>query len=841
MQWRTSFSGLDSSFWTISVFVAIVLAIVMFGMLRKYEARLVRPGVSRTLFILRCLTLLLLLLTLLQPVLTKALDVEEQPRLVIGFDVSESMDTADRHASPAEKLQWAQALGMLGKRDSTDLIEQWINAYENGQQPDWSPDGDDGIGAVRKLQVEEVFDEIVKMPRTEFVRRLLQAQPAPLLEQLAEERQVELRVFGAEQEEIENEQLTTILQEDRSSLKPGATDVVNLLTRSISEEDGNRIQGIVLFTDGRQTVNADASGEASRLGALGIPVYCVPIGSQLIPRDLSIASVQVPQTVFLEDTAVLNATVTSTGYVGEDVTVSLMKDGEVADQKTVTVSANYFEVEFGIPTDEAGTYDYKISTEVRRGELRDDNNERDFTISVVDNQSSVLIVEGDARWEFRYLNGALDRDKRVDLSTILFNQPFLKLLNRTFLDNSFPDPALLREQLAKTDILIIGDIAPENTSEELWEIIEEAVSDDGLTLLIIPGRRAMPHQFDSPTLKRLLPVSDYRQQLAERYRRSFPGVPPSAFRLEPTLIAADLTLFDLNGPDIAEQKELAALPGHPWAYTGTAKPVASVWANLSLDGVEMNEDLAAVAHQYYGFGQVVWMGVDSTWRWRRRAGDMWHHRFWGQIVRWAAGNKSAAGNDQVRMTLSGVVVDESDAVDVSVRWSPQVTKQLEDATVEVIVRQIEATLANDNDPQSPQPESSEQKIQLVPLEGAPERYAARLPELPPGSYEVWLNVDNTHFKLDQEIMSELLVREELSTELAAISCDREFLQQLATVSGGELLEPWQLTDLLQILKPEEKEQSVLQEITLWDHWSLLVLFFVLLTAEWVIRKLNGLP
>ena len=843
MEWRTSFSGLDSSFWTISVAFAIVFAIVMFAMLRKYEAKLVAPGVSRTLFVLRCLTLLLLLFTLLQPVLTRALDVDKQPRLVVGFDLSESMDTADSHASSEEKLRWAQALGMLGNSDTDKLIEQWVAAYQNGEEPDWAAGDGVSTGELRQRQVQEVFDEIAGMPRTEFVRRLLEAEPSQLLTRLAEERNVDLRVFGAEQQKIEDGQLPQVLNNDRSELRPGGTDVINLLTSSISEEDGNNIQGIVILSDGRQTVDADASGEASRLGALGIPVYCVPIGSQLQPRDLSIASVQVPQTVFLEDTAQVNATITSTGYAGEEVTVYLKKDGEVVDQKTVTVSADYFEVEFGISTAEAGISDYEISTDVKQGELREDNNDRDFTVSVVDDQSHVLIVDGDSRWEFRYLNGALERDKRVDLSKILFNQPYLRLLNRTFVDSSFPEVAVFREQLAKTDILMIGDVKPSDISETIWKMIEKSVSDDGLTLLIIPGRRYMPHQFNSPILEQLLPVSDYRQQLAERYRRSFPGAPPSAFRLQPTPAAADLTLFDLNGPDIEQRVELSGLPGHPWAYTGTAKPVASVWANLSLDGEELDGNMAAIAHQYYGFGQVVWMGVDSTWRWRRRVGDLWHHRFWGQLVRWAAGNKSAAGNDQVRMTLSGVVVDETSPVDVSVRWNPNLASQLKDATVEVIIKSVPlpVPLPIPEGDASPKTPMAEQHIQLLPVEGASERYAARLPELKPGSYEIRLNTENSRVKLDQDIMSELMIRQELSTELASISCNREFLQQLATVSGGQLLEPWEVSNLLEILRPDDAQQNVTQEISLWDHWGLMVLFFVLLTTEWVIRKLHGLP
>ena len=96
-------------------------------------------------------------------------------------------------------------------------------------------------------------------------------------------------------------------------------------------------------------------------------------------------------------------------------------------------------------------------------------------------------------------------------------------------------------------------------------------------------------------------------------------------------------------------------------------------------------------------------------------------------------------------------------------------------------------------------------------------------------------------KLDQVVSSELVVQRQLSTELANVSCNREFLQQLATTTGGQLLEPWQLKDLPELLKPQDEVNSVLQEETLWDHWSVMLLFFALLTSEWGIRKMNGLP
>ena len=196
------------------------------------------------------------------------------------------------------------------------------------------------------------------------------------------------------------------------------------------------------------------------------------------------------------------------------------------------------------------------------------------------------------------------------------------------------------------------------------------------------------------------------------------------------------------------------------------------------------------------------------------------------------------------MTLSDVILDETESVEVAVRWNPKLVPQLEDATVEVIV---EAAAESGPDGAATPVHANNggrqpsQRFQLHPIQGAPERFHVRIPRLEPGNYDVRLNLENSRINLDQSIESELIVQEQVSTELANISCNRNFLEQIAARSNGRVLEPWQLSELPKVLAPVNNADSVMQEQTLWDHWVILLLFFMLLTAEWVIRKLNGLP
>lgn len=769
----------------------------------------------------------------------KAWDVDRQPRLLIGFDVSESMDTADQHASEAEMLLWGRSLGMLGSEATSQLIDNWVLDYAQNREPDWVNGDDAALGEVRRRQVMDVFEEFRRMPRTEFVRRLLQARPNDLLENLQKQTAVELQVFGMEQLEMSSDGLNDFLQSDRSDVRPVATDLAGMLSNAITKESGTSIQGLVLITDGKQTAGGNPETEAERMKSLQIPIYTVPIGSVMQPRDLSIAGIDAPKTVFIDDTTVVRATVRADGYEGQEVTVFLKNNDQIVDQMTTTVTGAEFPAEFEIPSEAVGSTDYTLSVDRQPGELRDDNNSRPFTVSVVDNKSRVMLVEGDARWEFRYLKNALERDKQVRLNTVLFRQPYLKLLNKPFLDSTLPDIEELRRQLSQTDILIVGDVDPQNFGKEIWKVIEQAVSDEGLTLFLIPGRRHLPVEHQSAALDRLLPITDPQQQIAERYQRSLPDSAASEFRLQPTAAVDRMAIFNLSDAASSQSDFLQTLPGHLWAYTGTAKPVATEWATLEIPGPELTEPLAAVVHHYYGFGQVVWMGVDSTWRWRFRAGDTWHHRFWGQVVRWAARSKASAGNDQVRMTLSSSVINESEAADVAVRWDSQVVQQLKGAMVSLKIERLDPKLPDEQADSAKDVQN--RTVQLTPQPNAPSRFNGRIENLPPGTFKVTMKVENSDLLLKQEIGTELVVKPEVSTELADVRCQREFLQQLSQTTGGQLLEPWQLASLPELLRKDQESDNMVQEVTAWDHWGLMLIFFALLATEWVVRKLNGLP
>src|SRR5262249_53573332 len=85
---------------------------------------------------------------------------------------------------------------------------------------------------------------------------------------------------------------------------------------------------------------------------------------------------------------------------------------------------------------------------------------------------------------------------------------------------------------------------------------------------------------------------------------------------------------------------------------------------------ERERNNALIVRQNYGFGRVVYVGLDSTWRWRLKTGDTYHHRLWGQIIRWAASDKPlVTGNEYVRFGTREPLYRSGQEIEVVVRLS----------------------------------------------------------------------------------------------------------------------------------------------------------------------------
>ena len=458
-------------------------------------------------------------------------------------------------------------------------------------------------------------------------------------------------------------------------------------------------------------------------------------------------------------------------------------------------------------------------------------------MTVVDDIVNVFLVEGEARWEFRFIDNAFSRDERVEVEKVVFDQPYLEILEESFFPRELTLPAdadnLAESPFAESDLVILGDVPPGDLGPAAIHLLDRFVADAGGTLVILAGKNYMPLAFDNPELEAMLPVTNLRPiNVDDRFSRGAPHERGFHLALSPEGQSESFLQFS---PDPIENNLIwNRMPGFTWGLLGEAKRGASVLAYAAggdnVPSLISQRQSATIVHQYYGFGQVLWIGVDSTWRWRYRAGDKYHHRFWGQLGRWAARNKSSAGNQFVRFGPTQIDIGQGDDSTISARWTQPYLRQFPNLKAKAELYRL------DN-------KDRRELFTTIDLEPNPNRplfHEGRAVSLPAGRYRVKLVVEDADERASG-LEAPLYVQERTTLELSDLSANSELLAQMANLSNGRMYYPDQIQDLVQQLRDPLAERALREEVELWDHWLLMLAFFGLLTTEWVLRKLNGLP
>jgi len=839
---RLLFHVLDSPARLVLGGLAVLAAAVLVVKLLQFERQLVPHTASRWLLGLRLAVIVLLGAALAEPAVNLSRNLARRGRIVVAIDRSESMTMSDPQASRAERLRWARGLGLIGNDRINQRLDRWTEDLQAGREPRWVDEGeaDDPqrnkqLQEIRRANLYEVLEAVGRLTRQQVINRLISRQ-SPLIESLQAIGDVEYRVFGGRAETVGVE---AVAGPPPESLDPTRTDLAAALVSGSGAQD-TPVTAIVLLSDGRQTESADPLAAANRLGEQAIPVYTVPIGSTRLPRDLAIATVDAPGTVFGDDTLRLTATVRTGGFRNRPVAVSLFPADapQQALVQTITPTGDSHEVTFEWTAKRLGRQRLVVRAEPHPDEIRDDNNQKDVLVNVVDDVARVLLIDGEARWEFRFIDNALTRDGRVDVDQVVFAQPFLGIRNEPFFARSFEvpdgDDPLGRSLLADADLVIVGDAGPKALDESAWSLLESFVSDAGGTLVLVAGKRDLPSTYRFEAFDNLMPVGELeRLEFTNSESRRAPTRRGFGIALSPEGQREPMLQFHLD--PIENRRIWDALPGHTWGLVGVPRPGSTVLARPSFRGrptrIPDPQHQALFVHHYHGLGQVLWLGIDSTWRWRHRTGDTYHHRFWGQLARWAAHNKAVSGNSSVRLGVETAEVTAGDRIEITARWRRDVLERIENLTARAEFHAAEG--ADDNGP----------PLAVVPLtavDGRPLLWRGQATGLSAGDYQVRLTVSDPAIDTTG-VTADVFVHPPTSGELNNLAADHLRLAELATAAGGRLVTLDQLDQLEQLLKGTSQQRERTEDVLIWNHWVVLIGFFVLMTTEWVLRKIHGLP
>ena len=252
--------------------------------------------------------------------------------------------------------------------------------------------------------------------------------------------------------------------------------------RVLNEFRGTPPSAIVVISDGiTTTTDADrltAAAEYARSKA--VPVYTVGVGNEEPLRDLALFDTLVDDVAFVDDPINFTSKLKATGFNGKQAEVVLKQAGsdKVLSRQEIAIASDSepIKLELTYTPTAIGEFDYVFEVKPLPKEFRLDNNREVRHVSVRKEKIRVLLVDSVPRYEFRYLKNLLERDKTVELTTVL------QEADPEYSEEDLTAKAQLSRQergLFQYDVVLFGDVNLTYLTPAVLENLREFVREKG--------------------------------------------------------------------------------------------------------------------------------------------------------------------------------------------------------------------------------------------------------------------------------------------------------------------------------------------------------------------------
>ena len=777
-----AFRGTSALGWIILLLIA--LGAFVFWTYRRSPAHL-SPARKTTMAVLRTLFLGLILALPLRPVLSFTVEGNVRRALVVLMDTSSSMQIKDTRVTELDKKRVAIAKGTA--EDQAPRIEVARAAFKND-----------------KLNLLPRLDREFDLSAFTFGRGLVEVSARS----------------SATNQQVTADQFTWL---DRLTATNPVTALGDAMLEVLNRKRGQPIAGIVLVTDGANNSGSQPLESAGFLRQEGVPVYAYGVGITQ-PRDIIVGNMFAPEITFSKDEVPITVRVRGQGLKGETAELVLKLGNQTVATKTLTFEDNSEQVvPLKFTPQSAGEFDLEASIEPRSDETVQDNNSRTQRLKVIDARIKILLVDQSPRWEFKYLQAMLMRDRRVELKCFLVEgDPGISRDTTAPYLAQFP---ARKDELFQYDLVIYGDVDPKAMSSANMENINELVSRFGGALVMVAGKRFAPHAYKGSVFEKLLPVEFDRSGMES----PLDTVNDKPIRLELTPAGRASPMLRLSDNEQENATLWKQLPPLYWvSKVARPKPAAEV---LLVDPDPAKESrfgkMPVIAIQQYGLGQVMFVGTDNTWRWRRNVGDVYYTTLWGQISQRVSIQRLLGGSKRTQLTTDRQNYLSGDRVAVYARLYNVGFDPVQEPSVTGVIKLGRAVPGEP--PNEPGPQ---QQVILRPVPEQPGLYRTEFIAGAPGNYEFYVEQDPATV-LDFAVT-------EPKFELGETAMNEPVLREITTITGGAFFREEDLHKLPDTISQRtEKVRSPL-EVELWSSPFYFLLLLAVVTAEWVLRKFSYL-
>lgn len=599
------------------------------------------------------------------------------------------------------------------------------------------------------------------------------------------------------------------------------SDVAGALDEAIKRSSGMPLSAVVLATDGASNVPRDLAATLRELRARDIPVFTVGVGNTARPIDAELTRINMPRRVLVGSRVNIEGYVGLSGYQATKVLIGVREDGRAIKTEEINLRGNDTQaINLEITPTTLGIHRYTVEVTPLDGELTVENNKQDAVVEVISGPLRLLHVEGEPRWELGKIRESLALNEKnitlVSLQRTGENKFYRQgIASQTELVSGFP---VTEEELFSYDGLVIGSVEAGFFTADQLRNIEAFVARRGGGLLAIGGRLSFDGgKYKGTTIDDLLPVSltggaaDDAMSFAPVYK--------------PVLTGAGQThpITRLQDDRGANQKAWNELPPISVSQVlANVKPGASVLLEARRVEGPGSQSAPLLVQQRYGRGQTLALTAADTWRWRMRmdSKNNAHETFWRQMLRYVVSGTPG----QIEIGAERDVYAMDDTVNIVADIRDKRFNPVSDAHATARVTKPSGLVVD------------------VPLRfttlNSVNTYAGQFKADELGAHRIEL-VGTSAGLGSLSATSNVLVSD-LNREYYSAAQNSDLLKRIATETGGKYYSPAEAQSLLDDLVYRQTPYSERVTKDLWDMPINFMLIIGLLSAEWFLRKREGL-
>jgi uncharacterized membrane protein len=606
-------------------------------------------------------------------------------------------------------------------------------------------------------------------------------------------------------------------------------------------KQGSELAGIVLISDGCNNTSQTITPEkfASRMAMLAVSIYAVGAGSdQVSPstRGLSVEELVAPDQVEAFNRLPIRAAVEALGLQGRTIRVSCRfgnesnspaggaAAAEANDAQVFAVkdSRQSFSAQFVRVPLASGFHRLTVQVEcLNPPEGLSGQFSSDKLVQVVDRGLRILYLEGVYRYEVKFLTQALAAAGRFTVDRRIMLQPLRA-------DQPGPLGENLEDWL-RYHAVILGDLPSDYLTPKQQQIIKDLVGTYGKGLCMIGGSRSFGRGgWQRTPLADAMPVD--LAASTEQIEHEIHVAPTPAGLADPMLAIGK------DAPGASQPQSGASVAADP----------ASAWAELSvlpgankLAGVKPGATVLAttgdadkfplIVAERYGAGRSLAVAFDTTWLWvtTKDTGEM-QRRFWRQVALYLCDPKGNVWvtTDKARYELPRLV-SGTETVEVAAGVEAPQGSPMPQAPVKL-------TLTAPGGKAMPLQLATEDHRRVARLSGV------QLPA--PGTYSLKLEAEVAGKPLSAEHRFDV---KERNLEALDVLANFKLLQRLSDETKGRFVTLAGFRDLLARLGEGAAAPRIVRQIEHFDlggylRWPVIVAIVSLLCLEWALRKRRGL-